>query len=167
MTDKKVPKEAKHDTKPVNDGKVVKEGDDVQVEYEGSLENGEVFDSSAKHGDQPLHFTVGKGMVIKGFDVAVVGMKKGEEKTVSINPEEGYGPRHDKLLMKIPRDKTMEDQEPKKGMYLVLNAPDGQQYPALIADVSDVELTIDLNHPLAGKVLNFKVKIVGITSNPA
>ncbi|MBU2639243.1 MAG: peptidylprolyl isomerase [Nanoarchaeota archaeon] len=141
----------------------VKDGDKVGVEYEGKLENGEVFDSS-KHGEHshPLEFEVGKGQVIKGFDEAVLGMEEGEEKEVTIKPEEGYGPRNEQLVKKFPKDKLPADQEPKEGMMLAVGLPDGRKIPARITKVEEKEIEVDLNHPLAGKVLIFKIKVVKI-----
>lgn len=141
----------------------VKKGDVVAVEYEGKFEDGTVFDKS-NHGDHshPLEFKVGSGMVVVGFDKAVEGMEKGEEKEITLNPEEGYGQRRDELKQKIPRNALPADQEPKKGMTLVIGTPQGQQVPVNILEVNDSEITIDLNHPLAGKVLIFKIKVVDI-----
>jgi len=141
----------------------IKNGDKVKVEYTGTLDNGNVFDSSEKHG-KPLEFEIGAGMIIPGFEKAVIGMKKGEEKEIKLKPEQAYGEHNPQLIKKIPRDQLPKEQEPKQGMILMLNLPSGQQVPARIAQVTDQEITIDLNHPLAGKTLNFKIKIVDVTS---
>ncbi|MBD3354976.1 peptidylprolyl isomerase [Candidatus Woesearchaeota archaeon] len=140
----------------------VKKGDKIKVEYTGKLENGQVFDTS--EGKQPLEFEVGAGKIIKGFDNAVIGMKKGEEKEITLKPEEAYGDPNPKLLQKIPREKLPEGKEPKQGMMLAMKTPDGRQVPVKIKEVSDKDITIDLNHPLAGKTLNFKIKVVDIGS---
>ena len=141
----------------------IKQGDKVSVEYEGKLDTGEVFDSS-KRGEHsnPIEFEVGAGRVIKGFDEAVVGMEKGEEKEFSIPPEQAYGERREELKKDIPRSALPPGQEPKAGMMLMLNTPQGQQFPAKIADVNDEKIVVDLNHPLAGKKLNFKIKVVDV-----
>jgi len=143
----------------------IKNGDMIKVEYEGTLDDGKVFDSS-KHGDHshPLEFEVGAGQVIPGFEKAVVGMKKGEEKTFKLTPDEAYGDPNPSMVQKIPRDKFPEGQEPKPGMIVMLGTPDGKQFPAKIAEVTEESVSIDLNHPLAGKNLNFKIKIVEISS---
>lgn len=141
---------------------VVKKGDTVKVEYEGKFEDGTVFDSSSKHGGQPLEFEVGAGHVVKGFDDAVVGMEKGEEKEITIKPEEGYGELRDELKQKVPRTALPKEQEPKEGMILMVSSPDGRQMPVKIAAVDEETVTVDLNHPLAGKTLVFKIKIVDI-----
>ncbi len=141
----------------------IKKGDKIKVDYEGKFENGEVFDSS-KHGDHahPIEFEVGQGQVIKGFDEAVVGMEKGEEKKFEINPDEGYGEYREELKKDIPKDALPKEQEPKEGMMLMLSAPDGRQFPAKIEKVEEDKIIIDLNHPLAGKKLFFDIKIVDI-----
>src|SRR3989344_2654702 len=96
-------------------------GDNVVVEYEGRLESGEVFDTSS-HGDHshPLEFKVGSGEVIEGFDKAVIGMEKGEEKEFSLEPGEAYGHPDTKLHKEIPKDSLPKEPEPQVGMTLVL-----------------------------------------------
>src|SRR3989344_2889376 len=119
----------------------VKKGDKITVEYEGRLENGEIFDSSA-HGDHshPLEFEVGSGELIKGFDDGVIGMKKDEEKEIVITPDNAYGQRNPKLVKTIPRQNIPNDQEPKPGMMLQVGLPDGKRIPAFIAEVNDKEV---------------------------
>ena len=138
---------------------VVKKGDKIKVDYEGRFESGEVFDASEKHG-QPLEFEAGKGMVVPGFDAAVIGMDVGEEKTVTLKPEEAYGMPNDKAVQKVPKDKFPA--EAKEGMMIGVPLPNGQQMPAKIVKIDDKEVTIDMNHPMAGKVLIFKIKVVEI-----
>lgn len=139
----------------------IKKGDKVKVEYTGTFEDGTVFDTTEKHG-KPITFEVGSKQLIKGFDEAVVGMEKDEEKEITIKPEDAYGEPNDQLTQKVPRDKLPKEPTPEVGMMLALQGPDGKQIPARITEVSDNEVTIDLNHPLAGKTLKFKIKIVGI-----
>lgn len=137
----------------------IKQGDKVKVEYTGTFESGEVFDSSK--GRDPLEFEVGARQVIPGFDQAVVGMKKGEEKEVSIKPKDAYGEPRPELKQDIPRSSLPQDQEPKEGMGLMLSSPQGK-IPAKIINVTEEKVTIDMNHPLAGRTLNFKIKVVDI-----
>ncbi|MBU0614616.1 MAG: peptidylprolyl isomerase [Nanoarchaeota archaeon] len=141
----------------------VKKGDKLKVDYTGKLDDGTVFDTST-HGDHshPLEFEAGSGQVIKGFDDAVMGMEKDEEKEFKIECKNAYGEHNASLIQKVPKDKFPKGQEPKAGMHLMLQSPEGQQIPAKITEVTDKEVTIDLNHPLAGKNLNFKIKIVDI-----
>lgn len=138
----------------------VKKGSKVKIHYTGTLDNGQIFDSS--EGRDPLEFEAGTGKVIKGFDSAVVGMKKDEEKEVKLKPEDAYGERNDQLKQKIPKDKINIPGEIKPGMTLAVTAPDGQQFPVQVLAVEDENIVIDLNHPLAGQNLNFKIKVVDI-----
>ena len=140
----------------------IKKGDKVKIDYTGTFDDGTVFDASEKHG-KPLEVEVGSGQIILGFDKALEGMEKGEEKEITIPPEEAYGHNNQELIKKIPRKQIPMDQEPKPGMMLALKTPEGKQFPATITDVNDTEITIDLNHPLAGKTLHFKIKVVEIS----
>ncbi len=139
----------------------VKNGDKIKVEYTGKLNDGTVFDSSEQHG-QPLEFVVGSGQIIKGFDEAVVGMELNEEKEFKVEPKNAYGDPNPMLIQKIPREKLPSNVDIKPGMMLGLQTPDGQQLPARVADVNEKEVTIDVNHPLAGKELNFSIKVIAI-----
>lgn len=136
----------------------VKEGDKVLVEYEGRLENGEVFDSSSMHG-KPIEFIIGEGKLIKGFEDAIIGMEIGEEKEVKLSPEQAYGPRNPNSIYMVPRSKFPEGI--MEGMTVGIPMPDGTKIPAMIAEVGESEVKLDLNHPLAGKTLIFKIKLVG------
>jgi len=138
----------------------IEKGNKVKVEYEGKLENGQVFDSSK--GKEPLEFEAGAGNVIKGFDEAVLEMEEGQEKEFSIEPKDAYGEIKPELKQEIPREALPKDQEPKVGMGLMLSGPNGQQMPSQIMEVNDKKIVIDMNHPLAGKKLIFNIKIVGI-----
>ncbi|RMF54976.1 peptidylprolyl isomerase [Candidatus Woesearchaeota archaeon] len=142
----------------------VKNGDKVKVEYEGKLNDGTIFDSSEKHG-APLEFEVGSKKVIKGFEEAIIGMKKGEEKEFKLKPADAYGDPNPDLIKKVPKEAMPQGKEVKAGMMLIMTLPNGVQVPAQIKEVGDKDVTIDLNHPLAGKELNFKVKLVGITES--
>lgn len=141
----------------------VKKGDTIKVEYTGRLKDGTVFDTSDNH-DEPLQFTVGDQKLIKGFDRAVVGMQEGEEKEVTIPPEEAYGEHNPELIRALPRDIFPKDQEIQPGMVFMMALQDGRKIPVRIADVSDEQVTVDLNSPLAGKTLFFTIKIVEIAS---
>ena len=139
----------------------IKKGDRVKIEYKGTFDNGEVFDSS--EGKEPIEFVAGEGKVIPGFDNAVMGMEKNQEKEVKIASKDAYGEHNPDLIKKVPREVLPKEQTPKPGMILGMKAPNGQQMMARITEVTDKEITIDLNHPLAGKNLNFKIKVVDIS----
>jgi len=143
----------------------VENGVKVSLDYEGKFENGEIFDSSSS--GSPLEFVVGSGQVIPGFDNSVLGMEEGEEKEFKIEPKDAYGEINEELKKEVPRSALPQDKVPEVGMTLVMNAPNGQQIPARVAEVTDKNVTIDLNHPLAGKKLIFKIKVIGVHESPA
>lgn len=138
----------------------VESGSTVSVEYTGKFDDGTVFDSS--NGRAPIEFKVGGGEVIKGFDEAVVGMKKGEEKKITIEPEQAYGQRDERLIQSTPKEAFPKGVEVKEGVRLKLQAPDGRMIIATVTKVDDKNVTVDLNHPLAGKKLNFDLKVVDV-----
>ncbi len=142
----------------------VKTGDKVKIEYTGTLEDGTIFDSSTEHGN-PLEFEVGSGQVIKGFDDAILGMKEGEEKQFSIAPVDAYGEHDPTLVQKVPREIFPQDTELVPGLLFEAGLPTGEKIPATITEVQGGIISVDLNHPLAGKRLNFKIKVSGITSS--
>lgn len=140
----------------------VKKGDTIRINYTGTLEGGEKFDSS--EGREPLQFMVGEGRVIKGMDEGVIGMEVGKEKTIVAQPADAYGERQQELVQEIPKNALPEQlrAQAKEGMVLRLQDPTGRAMPARITKTSENTITLDLNHPLAGKVLNFTVKVVSI-----
>ena len=138
----------------------VKKGDVVSLDYTGTLQDGTEFDSSK--GRSPLQFEVGAGEVIPGFDKAVEGMKMDEEKTFTIPCAEAYGPIQAELMQEVPKDKMPNNMELKVGMQLMMNGQQGERAIITVTKISDNIVTVDLNHPLAGKDLTFKVKVVGI-----
>lgn len=137
-----------------------KAGDKVRIHYTGKLDDGTQFDSS--EGRDPLEFELGAGNVIPGFDEAVDGMAVGEKQTVSIQPDKAYGPRHDQLVQQVPKSALPAEIEPAVGMQLQTQTPDGQPMPLIVTEVSDDEITVDGNHPLAGQALNFDIELVEI-----
>ncbi|MCJ7655554.1 MAG: FKBP-type peptidyl-prolyl cis-trans isomerase, partial [Dehalococcoidia bacterium] len=100
--------------------------------------------------------------VIPGFEKAVLGMKVGEKKTVTIPVDEAYGPRYDEQVVELPREKLPSDLTPEVGQQLVMRQPDGREIAVVITEVSDETVTIDANHPLAGKDLTFEIELVKI-----
>jgi len=139
---------------------IAKAGDTVQVHYKGTLSDNSVFDSS--EGRDPLEFTIGSEQVIPGFDSAVNGMKKGEKKTVTIQSSDAYGEHRAELVINLDRERLPEDLEPEIGRQLQLSGPEGQAAVMTIIDFNDTTLTLDANHPLAGKDLTFEIELVGV-----
>lgn len=139
-----------------------KSGDTVKVNYTGKLDDGTIFDSSENR--DPLEFTIGEGQVIPGFESGVEGMSPGESKTITIASEQAYGPHHDELVMKLDRGAFPDDMELQEGCVLQLRHPSGEAMMALITEASDESVTLDANHPLAGKDLIFDVTLDEIKS---
>lgn len=137
-----------------------KTGDTVKIHYTGTLDDGTQFDSSA--GREPLEFKLGAGQVITGFDKAVEGMSVGEQKRVNIPAEEAYGQRNEQLVQEVPRDQLPEDLQPQQGMALQAQQPDGNVVQLTVTEVTDDSITVDANHPLAGRALNFDIEVVEI-----
>ncbi len=132
----------------------------VLVEYTGTLENGDVFDTSK--GRQPLELQMGAGQLIPGFESALVGMSLNETKVFTLNPEDAYGPRDEERMVTFKRSELPPQLDPQVGQPIGMTSPDGQRFPAVIAKVDDAEVTVDINHPLAGQKLTFDIKVVGI-----
>lgn len=137
-----------------------KKGDLVKVHYSGSLKDGYVFDSS--YGKAPLEVKLGIGSLIEGFEAAIIGMKKGEKKTVRIPQEKAYGPYRTDYLVEIDKSQIPENNMPQVGMKLQLKAPSGQMTNVIVTEIKENKITLDANHPLAGKELTFEIELVDI-----
>ena len=137
----------------------VKNGDTVSVHYVGTLDDGTQFDTSRQSGE-PLVTAVGAGEVIKGFEEALVGMEKGEKKTIRLPAEEAYGERAEEAVTMVPRNMFPEDTEPQLNGMVGVKLPDGNVAPARITAITADEITLDLNHPLAGERLTFELEVV-------
>ncbi|MBN1929243.1 MAG: peptidylprolyl isomerase [Chlorobiaceae bacterium] len=137
-----------------------KQGDKVLVHYTGTYDDGTVFDSSVERG--PLEVIIGTGMVIPGFDRALLEMEPGQKKTVNIPVNEAYGPRAEELLAEIPRERIPENIELEVGQQLQLSLADGGEAIVMIVDLSETTVTLDANHPMAGLDLNFELELVEI-----
>lgn len=134
----------------------VKLGDRVSIQYVGKLEDGTVFDHN--QGRDPLEFEAGSPNIIAGMSEAVVGMQVGEEKTVEIPPEQGYGPRNDELVIRVASSQLPDDA--KEGDTLSDNQPNSMRW--VVTEKTEEETVLDGNHPLAGKTIIFDVTLVGI-----
>lgn len=135
-------------------------GDTVKVHYTGKLEDGTIFDSSRER--EPLEFTIGEGKVIPGLEAAVIGMEAGESKSATVPPEDAYGERRSDRLLTVDREHVPDDLDPEVGQQLELKQPDGRKVPVIVARVSDSDITLDANHPLAGRELAFEMELVEI-----
>lgn len=138
---------------------IVSQGKSVSISYTLTLDKGTVIDSSTEA--EPLTYTHGEEMLIAGLEQALEGMRKGESKTVSVQPEDGYGQIVEEAFIQVPLDHLPEDAR-EVGAQLTAVGPEGQELRGSVASLKEQTATIDFNHPLAGEVLHFQVAIVDI-----
>ena len=138
----------------------VKSGDTVAIHYTGTLIDGTTFDSS--EGRDPLEFTVGSGQIIPGLDVALPGMTVGDTKTVKIACQDAYGPINPEMQQAVPREGIPADIPLEVGTQLQMQTPDGQAMPVMVVAVDEATVSLDANHPLAGKDLTFDIELMKV-----
>src|SRR5688572_7324449 len=136
------------------------QGDTVAVHYKGTLDDGSVFDSS--EGSDPIEFTIGAHEVIDGFENAIIGMAAGEKKTENIPADQAYGDREDQLVFHVPRSSLQGGLDVVVGDYVRVTLPDGQAASMQVVGLDEEAVTLDANHPLAGKTLTFELELVEI-----
>jgi peptidylprolyl isomerase len=141
-----------------------RKGNKVRVSYTGRLEDGTIFDASEEcdgcyGGSGPLEFTIGDGSVISGFDAAVIGMSPGDNKTVIIDIDDAYGPHLEELVAEIDRKDVPEGMNPEPGQHLEIVQEQGQTFPVVVIGVTPEKITLDANHPLAGRELTFDIRL--------
>ena len=137
-----------------------KKGDTVKVEYKGKLGDGTVV--SRTPDGESLEFTIGDGQMMPGFEKAVIGMSPGESKTAQIKAKDGFGLYNNDLVLTVDRKEWPEDIEPRLGEQLELEREDGHTIIAVIKGITDDEVTLDANHPLAGEDLTFDIELRSI-----
>ena len=133
-------------------------GDTVRVHYTGTLADGSQFDSSV--GREPFELTIGSGQVIPGFEDALVGMAAGDTRSVTLEPNDAYGPHDPQLLHVVERARVPADVDLSVGTVLQASDPGGNPVRLLVVELSDDNVTLDANHPLAGKALTFELQLV-------
>jgi peptidylprolyl isomerase len=138
-------------------------GNAVRVHYTGTLNDGNVFDSSRER--EPLEFTIGSGQLIRGFEDAVLGMTAGDVKTIKISAAEAYGDRREELVITINRKQFPDHINPAEGLQLDLKSPDGSVLNAIITALEEESVTLDANHPLAGQDINFDIELLEIVTD--
>lgn len=138
----------------------VKPGDTVRIHYTGTLADGSTFDSSA--GRDPLEFTVGSGQMIPGLDIALPGMAVGDKKVVEVPCAQAYGEADPNARQAVPRAEIPADIPLDLGTQLQVQTPTGQVMQVVVAEVTDTEVTLDANHPLAGRDLTFAIELMDI-----
>ncbi|MCD8316733.1 MAG: peptidylprolyl isomerase [Eggerthellaceae bacterium] len=137
------------------------EGKKVKIHYVGTLDDGTQFDSSVDRGE-PIEFTCMAGDVIPGFDEGVKDMVVGEKKTIHIEPEDAYGPINEDLIQQVPIEKVPNADQLPIGEMIYMQGPDGQPFPVKVVSIKDGVVTFDMNHPMAGKPLNFELELVEV-----
>jgi peptidylprolyl isomerase len=136
------------------------EGTTVRVHYRGTLEDGSEFDSST--GRDPLEFTIGECQVIPGFEAAVADMAVGDSTTITLDAESAYGSYHEEAVQVVPF--TAFTDEPYEGAVVQLLGPEGERLAATVTGIEGDDVTLDFNHPLAGKELTFEIELVEVVS---
>ena len=142
---------------------VVADGMKVKFDYTLTVDKEKV---ETTEGKQPLEYVHGKEMLIPGLEKELAGLKAGDAKTVVVKPEDGYGPVRPEAVREMDKEKLPKDITPQVGMVLEMQDPDGNAYPAMIKEIKDKTFMLDFNHPLAGKELQFDVKIVSVEPAP-
>jgi peptidylprolyl isomerase len=140
-----------------------KEDDTVRVHYTVKLGNDTIVGSTKN--EEPLQFTLGKGQVLPSFEQAVIGMNSGESKTVLVTADQAFGPHLDEMVVVVDRGRLPEGINPKEGDRIQLQARSGETMIVSVTDVSDSTITIDGNHPLAGKDLIFDIEFIEVVGS--
>lgn len=138
-------------------------GDKVKIMYTGSLKDGTVIDSTVT--EDPIVFNIGEGIEIPGIEKAVAGMKEGDIKLVQVPPEDAYGKHNSNLITVVDREKLSGKISPVLGMKLKARTSTGIMKDVTVCDISDTSITVDANHPLAGKELAFEITLMEIMRN--
>ena len=136
-------------------------GDKVKVHYTGTLEDGSQFDSSRER-DQPMEFTIGKRELLQGFENAVVGLELNESRSVSLTAEEAYGAHDPSQIIEMPRTQIPSELKLEIGLRLQGQRPKGETVLFSVVAINETSVTLDSNHPLAGKALTFEIELLEI-----
>ena len=139
----------------------VKNGQPVSVHYVGTFDDGTTFDSSWDR-EEPISFTVGAGQMIPGFDKAVEGMKIGETKNISLEPEDAYGEVNPNAIQEVKKEAFPSDFEPVEGQTVYGQTQEGHNFQAKVVSLQEQSVVLDFNHPMAGKSLNFEIELVDV-----
>jgi len=140
------------------DAKQAAHGDTVRVHYTGTLADGTEFDTSI--GRDPIELTLGAGMVISGFENALLGMKPGDSKSVTLEPIDAYGPHDARLVQEVERERIPSEIDLQIGTGLQTSDGGGNTINLMVVDLADDTVTVDANHPLPGKALTFDLELL-------
>lgn len=141
--------------------KVITEGSKVSLEYTLAIDSGETVDSNAGDDQEPLVYTQGNNEIIPGLESELSGMTPGDEKKVTLEPEEAYGPVNPEAFQEVPLDQIPEDAR-EEGQLLIMQDQEGNKQQIRVSEVREETALLDLNHPLAGKTLHFDVKVLDV-----
>jgi peptidylprolyl isomerase len=153
-----------------------KNGDKVRVHYTGRLDDGSIFDSSEgfvdtcnedgesreSHPSDPMEFVVGERKLIPKFEDAVIGLEPGQRVVVKIEAGDAYGHRAEEMVAVVERSEVPPEINPQEGQHMEVILRDGRPLPVLVTEVTETTITLDANHPLAGRDLTFDIKLVDI-----
>lgn len=140
-------------------GGVIEKGSTVKIHYTLTVD-GAVADSSG--GREPLSFVQGSGQIIPGLEEELSGLRTGDKKKITVDAAKGYGQRNDQALQKVPKTAFGDTKSLKVGDVVSGQGQGGRQFQAIVTAIEDKEITLDFNHPLAGKTLNFEVEVMEV-----
>ena len=139
---------------------IVKEGLKIKIVFEAKLETGETVLKNEK--EHPLELTVGEGAIPRSIENALIDMKAGDTKTIKLEPPEAFGPRIEDLVIELPKEGFGTDKDLNVGSKVSIKSPEGKQFIGTVTEVKDQNITVDFNHPLAGKSLVFTVTVLNV-----
>lgn len=137
----------------------VKQGDKVKLHFRGRLKGGEMI--ATTEGKEPVEFKAGVGEILPGIDDELIGMNKNEEKEITLSPEKGFGQRKEELIVDVGK-RVLQGKKVQVGQRINVQTQQGRVMPAQVVEIKEDRITLDLNHPLAGKELTFNIKVVDI-----
>jgi FKBP-type peptidyl-prolyl cis-trans isomerase SlpA len=147
------------------DPRAIQQHSEVVMHFTIKLEDGTVAETT--EGDEPLHFVMGDGTLVEGMELAILGLKPGDTQSLRIGPEHGYGYSDPSNVHPMDRADFPPDMELKRGMIISFATPDGEEYPGMVLEVGEKQVSVDFNHPLAGHEITFDVEILEVKGNEA
>ena len=139
----------------------IKEGQKVCINIEAKLESGETVLKTDT--EKPMEIKLGDGIIPSPIENALTDMKEGESKTITLKPNDSFGPKKDELIIEVPKNSFGSDKEVNVGSRVVMNSPDGRKFIGTVLQIKDEKIKLDFNHPLAGKTLIFNVTVVSVS----
>jgi FKBP-type peptidyl-prolyl cis-trans isomerase SlpA len=144
----------------MNTQKTISPDSTVRFHYSITLKDGTVADSTFD--EEPVEVTLGQGQMHQSFEFALLGLTAGDDQTIEIDPEQGFGLHEPENVYELSRDGFPESMELAVGQIISLSSPNGEELPGSITAIADDKVTVDLNHPFAGKTITFHAKVLDI-----